>query len=365
MRIHEILALIEELAPPSFAAAWDSCGLQVGDPDRACRGVLISVNASGAAIARAENLEANLLITHHPLLFRAPKRLDWRREPGRSVERLSRAGITCYAAHTNLDATACNHHLASLLDLPLDRPMQVEGTLPWFKLTVTVPAAAAADVQNALWEAGAGKIGSYDQASFACEGTGTFRPLEGARPALGSVDELYRGPEIKLEVVVPSKVRGAVLEALFRAHPFEVPAYDLVQLQNGGESYGLGLWGELAEPLTALELAARLRDRVAPRSLRLVGDGSRPLRRVGLCSGAGGDLLDQAERLGLEGFITGEVRYHTALEALERDIVILEAGHQATEEPVVDFLLAYLTSRLGSAVPVTGFTEPEPFEVLA
>ncbi|HEY9900333.1 MAG TPA: Nif3-like dinuclear metal center hexameric protein [Pantanalinema sp.] len=364
MRIRDILAHLEALAPLSYAAGWDNCGMQFGDPDRPCTGVLVTVNPSLAAVEAAERAGANLVVAHHPLLFKATKNLDTRREPGRTVEALAKAGIACYAAHTNLDATACNHHLATLFGLPLDRILQVEGTEAWYKLVAWVPTEAAPALLEALWAAGAGRIGPYDQASFRSEGTATFRPLSGAKPAVGSVGERHQGPETRVEVLVPARVRGAVLRALHEAHPYEVPAYDVVRLENGGEPYGIGLWGELPEPMTVQAIAERVQAAINPRSLRLVGDRARLVRRVGVCSGAGGDLFGAALAQGVELFITGEVRYHAALEAEAQGLAMLEAGHQATEQPVVAFVVDHLKALVPNTVPITGFAEPEPFEVL-
>ncbi|MBO9539577.1 Nif3-like dinuclear metal center hexameric protein [bacterium] len=364
MRIRDILEHLETLAPLSYAASWDNCGLQFGDPDRPCTGVLVTVNPSLASVEAAERAGANLVVAHHPLLFKATKRLDTRKDPGRTVEAMAKAGITCYAAHTNLDATACNHHLATLFGLPMDRILQVEGTEAWYKLIAWVPTDAAPELLDALWAAGAGRIGPYDQCSFKSEGEGTFRPLDGANPAVGSVGEHHQGPETRLEVLVPARVRGAVLRALHRVHPYEVPAYDVIRLENGGDPYGIGLWGELEAPMTIEAIAERVQAALKPRSLRLVGDRDRLVRRIGVCSGAGGDLYPAALAQGVELFITGEVRYHAALEAEAQGLALLEAGHQATEQPVVDFVVDYLKARVPESVSITGFAEPEPFEVL-
>lgn len=365
MRISDILRHVEELAPLSYAASWDNCGLQFGNPDSDCSGVVLALNATEDAIASAERNGANLLLTHHPLIFKAVKRLDTRVAPGCLIERMARAGITCYAAHTNLDTTACNDHLARLLGLPLDRVLQIEGHHALFKLNVAVPASDTQAVLLALWEAGAGKLGHYDQASFRTRGVASFRPLEGARPTVGTIGSRHQGDEDLIEVMVPAKVRGAVLKALKLVHPYEEPAYELVRLENGAEPYGIGVWGELPLPQTIEQIAERVRREISPRSLRLVGDRARAVYRVAICSGSGGDLVRAAAAQGVQLLITGEVRYHTALEAQELGVAVLEAGHQATEEPVLDFLKTYLSARVSPSLPIHLVTEPEPFEVLS
>ncbi|MBM3273516.1 MAG: Nif3-like dinuclear metal center hexameric protein, partial [Candidatus Sericytochromatia bacterium] len=147
-----------------------------------------------------------------------------------------------------------------------------------------------------------------------------------------------------------------------RTHPYETPACDVYKLESGGDTWGLGLYGDLPEPRKISEIADRVRTALTPRSLRLVGDAARTVKRVAICSGSGGDLCHRAADRGVELFLTGEVRYHTALEARDRDLAILEVGHQASEEPVVDFLVGYLRERLPTTVPVEAFHEAEPFE---
>lgn len=365
MRISDIICHMEELAPLSYAASWDNCGLQFGNPDSDCSGVVLALNATEDAVSTAERLGANFLVTHHPFLFKSIKRLDTRTNPGRVLERMAQAGISCYAAHTNLDTTACNHHLAQLFGLPIDRVLQVEGQHALFKLNVAVPTSDTQQLLQALWEAGAGKLGLYDQASFRTRGVASFRPLEGSHPAVGKIGARHQGDEDLIEVLVPARVRGAVLKALIAAHPYEVPAYELIRLENGAEPYGIGLWGDLSQPQTIEQIAQRVRQRIAPRSLRLVGGRARLVHRVAICSGAGGDLVAAAAAQGVQLLITGEVRYHTALEAQELGVAVLEAGHQATEEPVLQFLENYLSARVSPALPFHVVTEPEPFEVLS
>lgn len=365
MLLKDAFRLIEDLAPLSYAAPWDNCGLQVGDPDAPLRGIVVAVNASEAAIAQARSMGANLLVTHHPLLFKPTKMLDARTEPGRTVLSLAETGLSLYAAHTNLDATACNHHLAAILGLPLDRPLEVYGRHPWFKLVVWTPPLSVETVREALWSAGAGCSENYDQSSFHSEGRFGFRPLPGTEPSVGVVGERHESTEVRLEVLVPERRIEAAIAAMVEAHPYQEPAYDLIRLENAGSPYGIGLWGELDRPLTVADIAERIREVLKPRSLRLVGSKRRKVNRVGICSGSGGDLLDKARKNRLDLFITGELRYHTALDALGMGIDILEAGHQATEEPVVGYLVDYLRARIPEAIPIAGVAEPEPFEVIA
>ncbi len=353
-----VIALVEEIAPPRYAAAWDNVGLQVGDTAGELRGVLVSVNPSLAAATQAIAKRFNLVITHHPLLFKAAKALPTDHEPGRTAAKLMGHDITLYAAHTNLDATACNRRIADLLGWKLDHVLEPGGREPWYKVAVFVPTSQSEDVARAMWEAGGGTAANYDLASFTQPAEGTFR----ARAAAGSIARLHTVAGTRLEVVTRQCDLDDVLVAARRAHPYEAPACDVYRLESGGDAWGLGLYGELLEATSIREVAARVREALHPRTMRLVGDASRTVRRVGVCSGSGGDLWNRAADKGVELYITGEVRYHAALEARDRGVAILEIGHQASEEPVVDFLVGYLRERLPTTVPVEAFHEEEPFE---
>lgn len=364
MYIRDLLGRIEALAPLSRAANWDNCGLQVGSPDEPLTGVIVTVNPSRAALQAAIAQGANLVVAHHPLLFKATKVIDTRHDPGRSAALALAHGVTVYAAHTNLDVTACNHHLSRLLGIPMDRPIEVMGSDAVYRLGVGVPPTHVEGLLQAMWDAGAGRSGAYDMASFVVDGEASYRPLPGSHPAEGRVGELNRAPLVRAEVLVKAADLAAVTRAMHARHPYEEPIYDVIRLDKAGEPYGIGLWGELDEPMTVAEVLSRVKHALSPRSLRLVGDASRKVRRIGVCSGAGGDLVYDALKQGVECFITGELRYHTALDCLDRGLAVIEAGHQATEQPVVDFLVDALRPHLPASIPITGFFEPEPFEVI-
>jgi dinuclear metal center YbgI/SA1388 family protein len=355
-----VLALVEDLAPPAYAASWDNVGLQAGNPEGQTRGVLVSVNPSLAAVSYAIAKRYNLLITHHPLIFKAQKSLPTDREPGRTIGKCLGNDLTVYAAHTNLDTTACNRRIADLLGWKLDHVLDPGGRDAWYKVAVFVPTSQAEDLARAMWEAGGGSAANYDLATLTQPAEGTFR----ARSAPGTLARLHTVAGTRLEVVARQRDLDDVLSAVRRTHPYETPACDVYRLESGGDTWGLGLYGDLPEPQTIAEIAVRVRTALAPRSLRLVGDVARTVKRVGVCSGSGGDLCQRAADRGVELFLTGEVRYHTALDARDRNLAILEVGHQASEEPVVDFLVGYLRERLPTTVPVEAFHEAEPFEII-
>ena len=354
------MALVEELAPLPYAASWDNSGLQVGDPGGEVTGVLVALNPSRAAVQQAIARGHNLLVTHHPLLFKATKQLRTDRDPARTAALLLAHDVTAYAAHTNLDATASNHRLADLMGWRLDRVLEPGGSEPWFKIYVFVPAEKREEVARAMWEAGAGLPGGSDLASLSLQSEGTFR----VRGGTGMLPRLQAVSGARLEVVARQRQVDDVVAAMRRVHPYEMVSYEVVRLENSSDPWGLGLYGPLAQPTPIAEIAARIHRALSPRSLRLVGDAGRVVSSVAICSGAGSELAHLAADRGVELFVTGEIRYHTALEVRDRGLAVLEVGHQASEEPVVDVLVGHLARRLPASVPIEAFHENEPFEVI-
>lgn len=365
MQHRDVFRLIDQIAPPHLAASWDRVGFMLGDASMVTTGVVVTVNPSLACAQFAREHGANLVVAHHPLLFRPLKTLDVTREPGRTAAYMAAHDLTCFAAHTNLDSTGCNHELAERLGWPIDRVLQVEGQLGRFKVGVAVPPGRAADVREALWSAGAGADEGYDRAAVTLEATERFRPLLGSDPSRGTTGEDHVGPVERIEVVVEEPHLRGVLAALQAIHPDEAPAFDVVRLHGQDTPTGIGLWGDLEQPTSLEALARRVHEVLAPRSLRIVGDRHRPIRRVAVCSGAGGDLWEACLRNGVDAFLTGEVRYHTALDAAACGLSFIEAGHQATEQPVVDRLVRLLRPSIPAEIPVLAFAEDEPFEVLS
>lgn len=364
MRIQDVLDMMVELAPPRLAADWDNVGLMVGDPTRELAGVAVAVDPTYECVEEAIRRGANLLITHHPLLFKAPKSLDLRKEPGRTIALLIRHDVALYAAHTNLDVTAVNVALAEQIGLVGHRVLDTTGRHANRRLGVFVPLEATSRVQEAAWSAGAGRTEGYERASYAWEADGTFRPMPGADPAEGEICEQSTTRERRIEFLVPARRLEAVLAAIRDAHPYEEPAMDVVVLENGGEPYGFGLVGELSRPEPLHAFAARVKQRLGLDAVRVVGAADRPIRTVAWLGGSGGDYWKQALAAGADAYITGEVRHHAALDGLAAGLCFVEVGHVGSEQPVVPYLRAFLAERLGAEVPVTAIDQVDPFVVV-
>ena len=259
---------------------------------------------------------------HHPLLLRAVHRVAATTPKGRVVHDLVRRGCALYIAHTNADAPTdgVSESLAVALGLRDVTPLEPAPAEPLDKVVVFVPGADADAVRRALAEAGAGRIGRYDSASFTSPGEGRFRPLDGATPAIGSVGELELVDEVRVEVVSPRDHRENVLAAMLAAHPYEEPAYDVVELAPTDEpARGQGRIGTLAAPMTLREFAEHVAD-VLPATahgVRVAGDPDQQVRTVALCGGAGDFLLDQVRRTDADVYLTSDLRHHPASEFRE------------------------------------------------
>ncbi|MCL4425290.1 MAG: Nif3-like dinuclear metal center hexameric protein [Firmicutes bacterium] len=348
VRVETIINLMEDLAPRRRAMEWDNVGLQTGHPAWEVKRIMVALDASEAAIAQAEASGCQLLLVHHPLIFKPQSHLREDLPLGRKLARLVGARIALYVAHTNLDVAegGVSDVLArrlGLVDLEVLSAMAEEG---YYKLVVFVPQGHEEKVRQALAEAGAGWIGNYSHCTFQTAGTGTFKPLEGANPFLGEVGTLEYAQEYRLETILPKNISARVIRAMLRAHPYEEAAYDLFPLANEGRPYGLGRVGRLENSLTLAELAQKIRTALGARTLRVMGDGRRSITRVAVLGGSGEDFVDKALFAGADVLVTGDVGYHRAREAQDKGLAVIDAGHWATEAPVVSFLAGWLRQRL-------------------
>lgn len=306
--------------PPRLAESWDRVGLTVGDPSAPAERVLFAVDPTDEVVDEASAVGATLLVTHHPLLLRGVHSVREDEPKGRVVTALVRAGIALWTAHTNADAAAdgVSDALADELGLRDTVPLQAAPVDPLDKVVTFVPPSHADAVLQALAGAGAGAIGRYEACSFTTPGTGAFRPLPGADPYIGTTGALTRTPELRVEMVLPRHRRQAVVRALLTAHPYETPAYDVLELADVASARGLGRLGTLGEPTTASGVARRLAERL-PRTaggVRLGGDPDRPVRRVAVMGGAGDSFLDVARGTDADVYVTSDLRHHPASEFL-------------------------------------------------
>jgi dinuclear metal center YbgI/SA1388 family protein len=333
---------LERLAPTRLAADWDNVGLLLGDRAASVSRIMTCLTVTPASAAEAIDRQASLIVTHHPILFRAAKRLTADNAEGRMLLDLARAGVAVYSPHTALDNAAggINDLLARKLGLvevgPLRRgPAKQGGQV---KLVVFVPQSDLARVQDAVFAAGAGQIGEYRECSFRLAGTGTFFGGDAANPTVGQKGRREEVSEWRLEVVCPESRLGDVVAAMRKAHSYEEPAFDQYPLAPVPSGQGEGRVGQLPAPLALADLATRLRAELRCGQVGVVGEPRRDVRRVAIVCGAGGELLGDAVRARADVFLTGEMRFHDYLAAQAQGMALLLPGHHATERCGVEDL---------------------------
>ncbi len=343
MLIAEFMRFIETFAPLSLALDWDNSGLQVGDPKREVTRVLISLDATPNTADKAIELGADLILTHHPLLFRPLKQLT---DP--LLLKLIEHKIAVVSLHTNLDTASysVNHALADKLGLIPLRHLQPETGNRWQHLSVLVPPASADGVAQAALAAGAGRIGNYDSCFSRHDAQGSFRPLPGANPHSQAPDAagITTTAETELEFMVDSGVLTAVLRAIRASHPYETPLFYHHPVSDPNPAYGLGLVCRWEQPLSLKQIAELARERLQcphPRLWTAGRDLDFQPASVAICGGAGASILGSAGREA-DLAITGDIGYHSLLES---PLPILDAGHFYTEFPVLYWLKGRLEQR--------------------
>jgi dinuclear metal center YbgI/SA1388 family protein len=334
-RLADVTAALDLLYPPSLAEPWDAVGLVCGDPDASVSRVLLAVDPVQAVVDEALAGGYDLLVTHHPLYLRGTTSVAADDPKGRVVHTLVRGGCGLFVAHTNADRAPAgvSDALAGLFDLRDTAPLE-PAPAQLDKLVVFVPVADADRVRLAVTAAGAGQLGSYDSCTWSVTGTGTFRPLEGSSPAIGRVGTFEEVEEVRLETVLPRRLRRTVVAALLAAHPYETPAYDVIPLADLPSGHGLGRVGELPVALTLGELVERAAAVLPPTSggVRGSGDPALQVRRLAVCGGAGDAALPSAAASGAQAYLTADLRHHPASEAPE-GLALIDAAHWATEWP--------------------------------
>lgn len=338
MKIREIITALEDRAPRSLQEDYDNSGLQVGDPAAETRSALICLDCTEAVVQEAIDTGCDLIISHHPLIFKGLKSLTGRSYIERTLLMAIRNNIAIYAIHTNLDNVlhGVNGEIADRLELKVlsvldPKPDQLR------KLVVFVPMVRAEGVRAALFGAGAGNIGAYDECSFNIEGSGTFRAGIGTDPFVGEQDRRHTEPEVRVEVIYRPSMETAILSAMHAAHPYEEVAYDIYSLLNGDRSIGAGLIGEWDEPLSELDLLKRLKEVFKIKALRHSEFLGKPIRRVALCGGSGAFLLGKAIADGADAYITGDVKYHQFFDADSR-LLLVDIGHYSSEQYTMDLI---------------------------
>lgn len=345
--VHGVLQVVNRIAPPQWAFRDDPIGLQVGDPSQAVERVLVALDPDPKTATQAHYRECQLLITHHPLIYRPLRTVRFDDPVGQAVQILCAHRIAHIAVHTNWDVApgGINDALAQAVGLEEVRRFGEAVQIPQYKLVVFVPTDYVDTVLDAMADAGAGVIGLYRRCAFYHPGTGTYEPMEGANPFQGAVGQREHAQEMRVEMLVPSERLEDVVREMKRVHPYEEVAYDVYPLHTPQE-YPIGRIGRLPRPMIASELRDYLSEKLGNPYVRLYGKPSGIVRTLAVVGGSGGDLLASAKNAGADALLTGEVRHHHTWEAWVHDMVLFEGGHAETEMPGVYALAERLRAEL-------------------
>ncbi len=359
-RLSAVLTALDALYPPSSAQDWDAVGLVCGDVDQVVRKILFVIDPTAAVVDEALEWGADLIVSHHPLLLRPVSAVPTSSPKGRIVHRLIRAGCALYVAHTNADIAVpgVSDALARVLGLDHLEPLSPLPVAELDKVVVFVPTASAATVVDALAAAGAGELGDYSRCAWTSAGTGTFTPGPGATPSVGRVGRIEQVDETRVEMVLQRRRRGDVVRALRASHPYEEPAFDVLELVDDGNGSGVGRVGTLVEPVT-LDQFARLVATALPftvQGVRVSGNKDALVQRVAVAGGSGDDQFAAVRASGADVFLTADLRHHPASEAREAagdgTPYLVDVSHWASEWP----WLAGCESRLVAALGDLGST---------
>ena len=352
-----VVDVLESVYPPTTAQAWDAVGLVCGDPDQPVRRVLLAVDPVADVVDEAIETGADLLLVHHPLLLRPVHSMAATSFKGRALHRLVRAGCALYVAHTNADAAlpGVSDALARVLGLQDLVPLSPDQAEALDKLVVFSPDGDADAVLDAVAAAGAGRIGEYSRCAWTTPGTGTFVPGDRARPARGSAGHREVVAETRLEVVMPRACREAVVAAMRAAHPYEEPAFDVLELASWSGPRGIGRVGRLARGTTLERFAMTVAEALphTAQGVRVAGGLDAQVSTVAVCGGSGDSLFDAVRASGADVFVTADLRHHPASEAREAAgggiPYLVDVAHWASEWPWLHGCAERLASGLAAS----------------
>jgi len=345
MKVKELTHFIEQLYPLAFQESYDNSGNQIFFPNEEIKSALLCLDITEAIVDEAISKKCNLIISHHPLFFKALKKISDQNTQGKLIIKAIQNQISLYSAHTNFDASweGTNRILCDLLKLEnIEILDPVQHQLK--KLVTFVPIEFVEKVRQAIFEAGAGVIGNYDSCSFNAEGYGTFKANENTNPFVGKAGELHQEPETRVETVFPSFLQGKIVNALLNAHPYEEVAYDIYLLENTYQRVGIGMVGYLHDPMKAGAFLSYVKDSLKCRVLKTNNSSKDIIQKVAICSGSGSSLIHSAIKNKADAFITADLKYHDFTEC-PSDMLLVDAGHFETEVHFVRKIFEIITKK--------------------
>lgn len=363
MKVKDILNKIDSFSPFFLQEDFDNSGLQFGDPKEEVSKIVVALDLTKNVIAETLKAKANLIITHHPAIFTPIKNITSKDNP--VLLFALRNNLNVISAHTNYDLSkdGLNDYVANLLSIEKIRPI-IRSKEKIYKFATYVPIQFAKKVRDAIFETGAGRIGNYSETSFNFNGIGTYKPLEGAKPFIGKKGKREEVNEVKIETLVKERDLQNVLNAIKTTHPYEEPAFDIYEILLETDE-GIGLLGVIEKEMQINDFIKHIKNKLALNQVRLIVGRNTKIKKVALCTGSGGSLIDEVNKQNVDLFITGDINYHQALHSREIGLNIIDIEHFHTEKFFIDALTEKLVKAgINKNLIIKSKSEVSPFVIL-
>ena len=366
MKIKDIAERIEKIVPLKLAQDWDNVGLLIGDAQKNVKNILLTIDVTNDVVAEAKKLKTDLIVSYHPVIWDGLKKIT-SDGPSGIVHELIRSRISVFSIHTALDAATggVNDGLAEIIGIEDGKPIGDYVGNPAgdnYKLVVFVPIESMAEVSNAVFAAGAGAIGSYSHCGFSSDGTGTFLPLEGSKPAIGKKGKLEKVPEIRFETILPAEKLDKVVASMKKVHPYEMPAFDIIKLYSSQNKFGLGRIGKLAQPLRIEQIIQIVKKHTGAQAFGLIGSKKRLVKTAAVCAGSCGKLINSVIAAKTDLYLTGELKHHQALAAQEAGLTCICLSHTVSERFILKKFAKQLQKQLNSVTIRVSKKDKDPFK---
>ncbi len=364
MIIKEVIDLLEDFAPTKYAEDFDNVGLLVGDANTEVKGALITLDTLEATVEEAIVKNCNLIISFHPIIFSGLKKLNGKNYVERTVLKAIKKDIAIYAIHTALDNQykGVNDMIAEKLNLK-NRKILIPKKDSIKKLTTFVPIKDADKVREALFEAGAGSIGNYDDCSFNISGKGSFKGNKESNPVIGKKGEIHFEEEVQIGITYPAHFEAKILQNLLNSHPYEEVAYEIHSLENKNQHLGIGMIGELEKEIEVVKFLNQVKETFLCGCIRHSELLQKPIKKVAVLGGSGAFAIENAKAAGTDIFITADLKYHDFYKA-EKKLVLADIGHYESEQFTKNLLYSFLSKKISSFALILADTNTNPIHYL-
>lgn len=360
MIIQDVINHLEELAPLAYAEDFDNVGLLVGNKTTKITGILVTLDTLETVVNEAITKNCNLIVSFHPIIFKGLKKLTGKNYVERVVMKAIKHDIAIYSMHTALDNAlqGVNDMICYQLKL-INKRILIPQSETIKKLTTYVPKQEAEQLRTALFDAGAGSIGNYNNCSFNVEGYGTFNGNENSNPVKGQKGHTHTEEETKVSITFPKHIESKVIKTLFESHSYEEVAYEITTLENKNQNIGMGMVGELEQPMDESSFLTYLKAKMNTACIRHSSFLNKPIKKVAVLGGSGSFAIQAAKASGADAFITADLKYHDFFTA-ENSILLVDIGHYESEQFTKNLLVAYLTKKITNFAIILSNTNTNP-----